>query len=506
MADRIKKDKTPSRLQPYLRDNMTDLERTRKQYVAKRNDMIQKSRKSLSIIENKAVSYIFSKVKPGDTPDTVYKFDCAEFYRLMRWDRDSYAYLRSLIYSIASQTWGIVDEDGTERIVHWFNTIHLKQDKDGKVVSESVLPNRYIEIKIHEDIMEYIFGLDEQQRTNGIYYTSYRLENISLMTHAYSQNLYELLKSYENIGRWKFEYGTGTENDIQMRLAQYEQQRDPEPERGRRVRRGPMKAVKLVPIIPASWSTFHYFERDVLKPGKEEINKYTDLEIDYKPSKTDIHGVRRRKFCAVTFYIKKKTEAQKLISEKVVDEAYQAFDDQQKFKQVSLDEFLAGMTQETKAVKEEQQREETIAASPYPTAAGLFYDSFSMSEIRHLVEESFKHIDVMYVDFSRRELWAIDYISHYYDKIRATASDTKTTAYRRLLDMLRHDYDNFASQIVEYDKPGARHIIYEQTAFTEEDLLANEPEPVDERENLSVEELDAEIAKLEALKRKKGMA
>ena len=130
MADRIKKDKTPSRLQPYLRDNMTDLERTRKQYVAKRNDMIQKSRKSLSIIENKAVSYIFSKVKPGDTPDTVYKFDCAEFYRLMRWDRDSYAYLRSLIYSIASQTWGIVDEDGTERIVHWFNTIHLKQDKD----------------------------------------------------------------------------------------------------------------------------------------------------------------------------------------------------------------------------------------------------------------------------------------------------------------------------------------------------------------------------------------
>ena len=49
-------------------------------------------------------------------------------------------------------------------------------------------------------------------------------------------------------------------------------------------------------------------------------------------------------------------------------------------------------------------------------------------------------------------------------------------------------------------------ITLKPAAFTEEDLLANEPEPVDERENLSVEELDAEIAKLEALKRKKGMA
>ena len=50
---------------------MTELERARKQNVAKRNDMIQKSKKSLSIVENKAVSYIFSKVKPDDDPDTI---------------------------------------------------------------------------------------------------------------------------------------------------------------------------------------------------------------------------------------------------------------------------------------------------------------------------------------------------------------------------------------------------------------------------------------------------
>ena len=67
-----------------IKDQMTALERARKQNVAKRNDMIQKSKKSLSIVENKAVSYIFSKVKPDDDPDTIYTFDCQEFYRLLR--------------------------------------------------------------------------------------------------------------------------------------------------------------------------------------------------------------------------------------------------------------------------------------------------------------------------------------------------------------------------------------------------------------------------------------
>ena len=115
---------------------MTELERARKQNVAKRNDMIQKSKKSLSIVENKAVSYIFSKVKPDDDPDTIYTFDCQEFYRLLRWKKESYTDLRAMLYSIASQTFGIVDEEtGTEKIVHWFNTIHLKMSKNGNMCS-----------------------------------------------------------------------------------------------------------------------------------------------------------------------------------------------------------------------------------------------------------------------------------------------------------------------------------------------------------------------------------
>ena len=62
---------SPKPKKPADKKQMTELERARKQNVAKRNDMIQKSKKSLSIVENKAVSYIFSKVKPDDDPDTI---------------------------------------------------------------------------------------------------------------------------------------------------------------------------------------------------------------------------------------------------------------------------------------------------------------------------------------------------------------------------------------------------------------------------------------------------
>ena len=64
--------------------HMTELERARKQNVAKRNDMIQKSKKSLSIVENKAVSYIFSKVKPEKKKNTNEMHDSTVIVRYVR--------------------------------------------------------------------------------------------------------------------------------------------------------------------------------------------------------------------------------------------------------------------------------------------------------------------------------------------------------------------------------------------------------------------------------------
>ena len=523
---------------------MTELERARKQNVAKRNDMIQKSKKSLSIVENKAVSYIFSKVKPDDDPDTIYTFDCQEFYRLLRWKKESYTDLRAMLYSIASQTFGIIDEEtGTEKIVHWFNTIHLKMSKNGKIISDSKLPGRYVEIKIHEDLMEYVFGLEQQRRENHIFYSAYQLQNVSMLTHTYSQSMYELLKSYENLGKWRFEYGTGSENDIQMRICVYEQEMEPQeaaPAKGKggRKRRKVFGTAKLVPVIPSSWSTFHFFERDVLKPVMKEINKYTDIEFDYEPSKVDMTGVKRRKYSTITFYIRKKTPAQKKETDQIIDDAYKDFDDGKIYKQMNLDEFLDTVTvdneeaarlQAEEQAKREKKKEKDIAKAVYKTAASCYYDCFKQKEIQHLVEAALKHLTPLRVRREDREMWAIDFIDYYYDKIRATEDETRTTPYRRLLDCVTKDYDGFAEQLTIYDDPS----LLEDDAYTDnfEEYIETTGEEIpvsgaektpeepiklpDEKEqpavekqdvagpkdmeNMTVEELDVEIERMKKL-------
>ena len=523
---------------------MTELERARKQNVAKRNDMIQKSKKSLSIVENKAVSYIFSKVKPDDDPDTIYTFDCQEFYRLLRWKKESYTDLRAMLYSIASQTFGIIDEEtGTEKIVHWFNTIHLKMSKNGKIISDSKLPGRYVEIKIHEDLMEYVFGLEQQRRENHIFYSAYQLQNVSMLTHTYSQSMYELLKSYENLGKWRFEYGTGSENDIQMRICLYEQEMEaqeaaPAKGKGGRKRRKVFGTAKLVPVIPSSWSTFHFFERDVLKPVMKEINKYTDIEFDYEPSKVDMTGVKRRKYSTITFYIRKKTPAQKKETDQIIDDAYKDFDDGKIYKQMNLDEFLDTVTvdneeaariQAEEQAKREKKKEKDIAKAVYKIAASCYYDYFKQKEIQHLVEAALKHLSPLRVRREDREMWAIDFIDYYYDKIRATEEETRTTPYRRLLDCVTKDYDGFAEQLTIYDDPS----LLEDDAYTDnfEEYIETTGEEIpvsgaektpeepiklpDEKEqpavekqdvagpkdmeNMTVEELDVEIERMKKL-------
>ena len=537
---------SPKPKKPADKKQMTELERARKQNVAKRNDMIQKSKKSLSIVENKAVSYIFSKVKPDDDPDTIYTFDCQEFYRLLRWKKESYTDLRGMLYSIASQTFGIVDEEtGTEKIVHWFNTIHLKMSKNGKIISDSKLPGRYVEIKIHEDLMEYVFGLEQQRRENNIFYSAYQLQNVSMLTHTYSQNMYELLKSYENIGKWKFEYGTGTENDIQMRIAVYTQEMEsndnaPAKNKGGRKRRKVYGAAKLVPIIPSSWSTFHFFERDVLKPVMKEINTYTDIEFNYEPSKMDMSGVKRRKYSTITFYIRKKTPAQKKQTDQIIDDAYKDFDDGKIYRQMNLDDFLDTVTVDNEEAariqaeelrKKEEKKDRDIEKAVYKIAASCFYDDFRQKEIQHLVEAAIKHIRPMRVRQADKEMWAIDFISYYYDKIRATEDDTRTTPYRRLLDCVVKDYDGYAEQLTTYDDPA--YIVdaaYTETSVEEDleelerisngaqsrsadDAEGDDAKQTDEParktgfadspsmdiENMTVEELDEQIAKMKKL-------
>ena len=293
-----------------------------------------------------------------------------------------------------------------------------------------------------------------------------------------------------------------------------------------------------MPVIPSSWSTFHFFERDVLKPVMKEINKYTDIEFDYEPSKVDMTGVKRRKYSTITFYIRKKTPAQKKETDQIIDDAYKDFDDGKIYKQMNLDEFLDTVTvdseeaariQAEEQAKREKKKEKDIAKAVYKTAASCYYDCFKQKEIQHLVEAALKHLTPLRVRREDREMWAIDFIDYYYDKIRATEDETRTTPYRRLLDCVTKDYDGFAEQLTIYDDPS----LLENDAYTDnlEEYIETTGEEIpvsgaektpeepiklpDEKEqpavekqdvagpkdmeNMTVEELDVEIERMKKL-------
>ena len=74
--------------------------------------------------------------------------------------------------------------DASEVLVRWFNRVVINKGKGT------------FSIKFHEDMFPYLANLSER-------YTQYSLENVLPMKSKYGLRLYELLKSYQNLGGLK---------------------------------------------------------------------------------------------------------------------------------------------------------------------------------------------------------------------------------------------------------------------------------------------------------------
>ena len=79
----------------------------RKNTVVKANDLIQKSRFSLSLQQQKIVLYLISQIKPYDEDFKVYSFDIKEFCKVCGIDSDggkTYAELKEQIKAIRDKS------------------------------------------------------------------------------------------------------------------------------------------------------------------------------------------------------------------------------------------------------------------------------------------------------------------------------------------------------------------------------------------------------------------
>lgn len=416
-----------------------DLKEARNRLVAKDNRLIQNSRYALDTNENKAVLYLISKIQPEDEPGKLYSFNCKEFQALIRWSKDApYKKIKAMLTDLSDMRWWIDLENGEESLVRWFHIIRMNPGTGE------------IKIKFHEDMFPFLVQL-QQRLGNGQYFTSYKLQNVTLMKHRYSPRLYEILKSYQfNNQRWTFENGTGSQYDLQRMMGDAILEEGPE---------------KGKPIIPDSWSNWAVFKRDVLEPAVKEINKYTDIKVAYDGKKEDIHHKKTRAIRTIEFYMVGKTGPEQRNTDEVIDAEYREIEDRDRYHQYTLDELSvadAFFKAHDESLEEERIENEMIEAerkqkqsdkSKYPVLfAELNSDrsaKLSEKKVAQLYSTAIQGRVAGVVDVSCWELFATDLVLHYYDKIEATPEETKSTLYQRLLNCLEKDYDGKVFELQE---------------------------------------------------------
>ena len=449
------------------------LDKARRQLVAKRNDLIQNARQPLTKIQNEVIQYMVSKVKPTDKPGTQYTFKCSEFYSIVGYATTSYTDIKALISEIRKVNWWIDGENGEDdKNLMWFDIVHANQKKET------------VTITFHKDTEPYIFQLIEQ---NALF-SSYPFHYIALMKSFYSQKLYEQLNTHKHdrprpgkrYPEWIYEIGTGSKHDLFIRIAQAA------PELDQRVRWDRKeKKTKVIskydgfepgePMIPESWKNFAIFKRDVLEPAIKEINLYTDMLVMYEPLKTDLAGNKYRKYTSIRFSWLVKSKGQIEDTERIIDSEYQRLEEARENHQYTLEELygssissslqarmdqlkeeqdqLEETRKKTKTSRKERTQEEELVKrankSDYPVATRTFGRDFTDDQLKFLFNASLPHIPAGTIEFDSRDLWLTDYISHYKNLIDATPEDTRTTTYKRLLDMLRKDYESVGPQYAE---------------------------------------------------------
>lgn len=220
--------------------------------IVKANDLIQKTRHNLSTQEQKIILYLITKIKPEDSELKLYEFKIREFCTICGIDDDNgknYANLKNTIKKLADKSfWVTVDEKGTETLLRWIDRPYINA-KSGT-----------IKIKLDELMKPYLLQLQERFTQFSLYYTL-------AMKSQYSIRLYELLKSYENLGGWAF-----TIDDLKKRLSAETYDRYPD------------------------------FKRKVIDIAMREINDFSDISVTYELEK------QGRKYHRIKFIVKLKKD------------------------------------------------------------------------------------------------------------------------------------------------------------------------------------------------------
>lgn len=220
---------------------MNEIVHCENNFVVKANKLIE-AKGRLSIVEQKLLATLISKIKIEDEDFQEYKLEVKEIAEFINLNSNAiYEQLKLASRNLRSKE--IIIELKDERGKKDFLVTGLLSSsryKEGE---------GYLEVSIDPNLKPYLLAIKGKETP----FTKYMIKNILNLNSSYSIRLYEILKQCERM-------------------------------RGREIEIEELK--ELLGADAKSYNLFAEFERRILKPAKNEINDKTDIFIIYRKIKT----------------------------------------------------------------------------------------------------------------------------------------------------------------------------------------------------------------------------
>lgn len=220
--------------------------------VRKSNQLIQRNRFDMSVREQRLLLYCISKIRPNDKGTETYTINIRDVCKACGIDGNisggAYNAMRDAVKKLDSYNFELVDEKHRKHILHWIRSVVIDPEDSDRAS---------IQFEFDPKIVPYLFNVRK-------YFTQYELGGVLQMKSTYGVRLYELLKSYANIKRKKFELA-------ELRY--------------------------LLGAETKAYDKYSFLKMRVLDPAMKDIATCSDLKADYIEIKD------KRKVIAVEFII-----------------------------------------------------------------------------------------------------------------------------------------------------------------------------------------------------------
>jgi plasmid replication initiation protein len=216
--------------------------------VVKLNDIVQKARYKLDLVQQKTIMYLISKIdsmKDVEFQDiTVEIKDLCEIMGI-KYNGKNVKDLKSALQKLSDKSMWVElgDKDDTITLMRWLDRVSIKRGR-GTVT-----------VRFDELMAPYLLKIQER-------FVQYKLVNVLPMKSQYSLRLYELIKSHEDQGRWDVEL-----DDLK----------------------------RLLFLEPNTYERYDVFRLRILDAAIIEICNFTDLMVSFTPKRSN------RKIVALTF-------------------------------------------------------------------------------------------------------------------------------------------------------------------------------------------------------------